>query len=219
LLGDPDLLRKETGGYVAGDIKSGSGEEGPEDDAKPKLHYGVQLALYTDILERKGLSAGRRAFVWDIHGKEVPTTLRRSTVNAIQESCGRTIRSALARRKPLSRDKDQTRGAYSSACKLCHWYSVCVERLKATDDLTLIPELGRSKRDTMLTHVSSVGEFAACNPDAFMNGKKTVFPGIGPDSLAEISYACAIAEHQRCKAYSEGPYPTSSLRLRAVFRY
>ena len=32
LLGDPDLLRKETGGYVAGDIKSGSGEEGPEDD-------------------------------------------------------------------------------------------------------------------------------------------------------------------------------------------
>ena len=72
LLGDPDLLRKETGGYVAGDIKSGSGEEGAEDDAKPKLHYAVQLGLYTDILERKGLSAGRRAFVWDIHGKEVP---------------------------------------------------------------------------------------------------------------------------------------------------
>ena len=72
LLGDPDLLRKETGGYVAGDIKSGAGEEGPEDDSSPKLHYAVQLGLYTDILERKGLSAGRRAFVWDIHGKEVP---------------------------------------------------------------------------------------------------------------------------------------------------
>jgi hypothetical protein len=28
LLGDPDLLRLETGGYVAGDIKSGAGEEG-----------------------------------------------------------------------------------------------------------------------------------------------------------------------------------------------
>ena len=26
--GEPDLLRKETGGYVAGDIKSGAGEEG-----------------------------------------------------------------------------------------------------------------------------------------------------------------------------------------------
>jgi len=61
LLGDPDLLRKETGGYIAGDIKSGAGEEGPDDDPSPKVHYAVQLALYTDILERKGLSPGRRA--------------------------------------------------------------------------------------------------------------------------------------------------------------
>jgi hypothetical protein len=37
LLGDPDLLRKEAGGYIAGDIKSSAGEEGPEDDSKPKL--------------------------------------------------------------------------------------------------------------------------------------------------------------------------------------
>ena len=72
LLGDPDLLRKEGAGYIAGDIKSGSGEEGPEDNSKPKIYYAVQLGLYTDILERKGLSTGRRAFVWDVRGAEVP---------------------------------------------------------------------------------------------------------------------------------------------------
>ena len=186
LLGDPDLLRKETGGYVAGDIKSGSGEEGPEDDAKPKLHYGVQLALYTDILERKGLSAGRRAFVWDIHGKEVPYDFEALYGQRNPRKLWQDYQECLSEAQAIIADKDQTRGAYSSACKLCHWYSVCVERLKATDDLTLIPELGRSKRDTMLTHVTSVGEFAACNPDAFMNGKKTVFPGIGPDSLKKF---------------------------------
>src|SRR5947209_5101566 len=40
LIGMPDLLRKETGGYVPGDIKSGRGEEGGDDDhdGKPKLH-------------------------------------------------------------------------------------------------------------------------------------------------------------------------------------
>lgn len=70
LFGDPDLLRKETGGYVAGDTKSGSGLEGDEDDRKPKKRYAVQLALYTDILERKGQSAGRRGFIWDVHGEE-----------------------------------------------------------------------------------------------------------------------------------------------------
>ena len=32
LLGDPDLLRKEQGGYVAGDIKSGAGEEAADRD-------------------------------------------------------------------------------------------------------------------------------------------------------------------------------------------
>ena len=74
LLGEPDLLRKETGGYVPGDIKSGAGLEGASEDSdgKPKLHYAVQLALYVDVLERLKLSAGRRAFVWDIHGNEVP---------------------------------------------------------------------------------------------------------------------------------------------------
>lgn len=65
LLGVPDLLRNETGGYVPGDIKSGRGKEGggDESDGKPKPHYAVQLALYVDILERLKLSAGRRAFV------------------------------------------------------------------------------------------------------------------------------------------------------------
>ena len=71
LLGEPDLLRREGDGYVAGDIKSGSGEEGQDDDATLKKHYGVQLALYTDILERKGIASSRRPFVWDIYEEEV----------------------------------------------------------------------------------------------------------------------------------------------------
>ena len=52
--------------------------------------------------------------------------------------------------------------------------------------LTLIPELGRPKRDVMFVQLQSVGELAACNPDGFINGKKTVFPGIGPDTLQKF---------------------------------
>ena len=70
LVGMPDILRKSGDGYVPGDIKSGAGEEdGGEGDSRPKFPYAVQLALYVDVLERIGLSAGRRAFVWDIHGE------------------------------------------------------------------------------------------------------------------------------------------------------
>jgi hypothetical protein len=71
--GVPDLLRKEEGGYVAGDIKSGAGEEGGSEveNGKPKVHYAVQVALYTDILEKLGRSSGRKPFIWDIHGAEL----------------------------------------------------------------------------------------------------------------------------------------------------
>jgi predicted RecB family nuclease len=64
LLGIPDLLRKSGHCYVPGDIKSGSGKEGggeDEHDGKPKITYAVQLALYLDVLERLGFSAGRNA--------------------------------------------------------------------------------------------------------------------------------------------------------------
>ena len=74
LLGIPDLLRKTDKGYMPGDIKSGMAKEGGgEDDheGKPKLTYAVQLALYLDVLERLGFSAGRKAFVWDVRGDEV----------------------------------------------------------------------------------------------------------------------------------------------------
>jgi predicted RecB family nuclease len=39
LLGVPDLLRKEAGGYVPGDIKSGAGEEGGGDDSDGKPYH------------------------------------------------------------------------------------------------------------------------------------------------------------------------------------
>ena len=205
LLGDPDLLRKEPGGYAAGDIKSGAGEEGPEDDSKPKLHYAVQLALYTDILERKGLSAGRRAFVWDIHGKEVPYDFTALYRKRNPRTLWQDYQECISKARAIIADRNNTRAAYSAACKLCHWYSACIERLRATDDLTLIPELGSSKRDVMINSLLTVGEFAASNPDAFLDGKKTVFPGIGPDTLAKFHTRAKLLSTKDAKPVLRAP--------------
>lgn len=205
LLGDPDLLRKENGGYVAGDIKSGSGEEGDGDDAKPKVHYAVQLGVYTDILERRDLSAGRRAFIWDIRGEEVPYDFTATYGKRDPRTLWQDYQECLAEARAIVADPKLTRAAYSAACKLCHWYSACVERLKADDDLSLIPELGRSKRDTMLSHVSSVKEFADCNPDAFLNGKKTVFSGIGPDTLKKFHSRARLLTNTNAQPFLRAP--------------
>ena len=132
LLGDPDLLRKEAGGYVAGDIKSGAGEEGPEDDSSPKLHYAVQLALYTDILERKGLSPAAAPSCGTFTARKCRTTSRRSTACATRARCGQDYEDCLAEARAIIADPHRTRAAYSSACKFCHWYSACIEQLSRT---------------------------------------------------------------------------------------
>ena len=61
LRGEPDLLRRqENGKYIPIDIKSGRGYEGTaeenEEEVKMKKHYAVQLALYSEILNKLGFS-------------------------------------------------------------------------------------------------------------------------------------------------------------------
>jgi predicted RecB family nuclease len=207
LLGVPDLLRKEIGGYVPGDIKSGAGEEGGDDDSdgKPKLHYAVQLALYIDILERLGLSAGRRAFVWDIHGEEVPYDFSLPLGPKKPQTLWDEYQEALAASRAILTSRVTPLAAYTSVCKLCHWYTFCVEQLTADDDLTLIPYLGRPLRDAMKDTVASVAELAASNPDAFMKGKKTIFPGLGQDRLRLFHERAVMRSQPVPKPYLRAP--------------
>ena len=205
LLGDPDLLRKEGTGYVAGDIKSGSGDKGPEDDFRPKLHYAVQLALYTEILEHLGLSTGRRAFVWDVHGREVPYDFQATYGKRDPRTLWQDYQEVLQAAQAIVSRHEETLPAYSAACKLCHWYSACVKRLKENDDLTIIPELGRSKRDVMYGTVRTVTALAKADPAAFINGKKTAFPGIGPDTLRKFGDRARLLAEKDAKPFLRVP--------------
>ena len=206
LLGDPDLLRKERDGYLAGDVKSGNGEEGPEDDAKPKKHYAVQLGLYTDILERKGLSAGRRAFVCDINGREVIYDFTETYGKRNPRTLWEEYQQCLAQAQAIVRREAHTLAAYGGVCKLCHWYNACLSQLSAADDLTLIPEFGRSRRDSMLDEVSTIHDFAAVDPADFVTGRKTAFPGIGRATLAKLhARAELIAAGSNARPYLREP--------------
>jgi predicted RecB family nuclease len=218
LLGDPDLLRKEAGGYVAGDIKSGAGEEGAddEDEGKPKKTYAVQLALYTDILAQLGRSAGRRAFVWDIHGEEVPYDFmalcgkrKPRRLWDDYEECLTTARAIVSR-------GIETRPAYASGtCKNCVWYTACVKALEAANDLTLIPQLGRSAREAMIDRIGSIRELAEINLAGFIIGEKSVFPGIGTGTLEKFHARAKLLATPGGKAYLSAPvsFPVAELEL------
>jgi len=211
LVGEPDLLRKQEGGYVAGDIKSGAGEEGATEDhdGKPKMHYAVQLALYTDILERLGRSGGRTPFVWDIHGAEVPYDLMEMRGKRNPRRLWDDYEDYLAQARNIVTETIRTLPAYSTGvCKNCVWYTTCLRNLETVNDLTLIPELGRSKRDVMLERIPSIRELATINQDDFINEGKTVFSGIGTATLAKM--------HERAKlltAEDGKPYLTIPVNL------
>jgi len=209
LLGNPDLLRRQAGGYVAGDIKSGAGEEGgseDDDERKPKKHYAVQLALYTDVLQKLGRSAGPRAFVWDIHGDEVPYDFTVAHGVRNPRTLWQDYQQALAEARAIVGRTVTTLPAYvSGTCKNCVWYTACLERLEAGNDLTLIAELGRSKRDVLVDQFPTMRDLAEANPAAFITGNKTQFRGIGPATLEKFVGRARLLTDPNGKPYLRQP--------------
>jgi len=203
LIGEPDLLRRDSDGYISGDIKSGSGLEGESDlsEGKPKLHYTVQLALYTDILERLDIAAGRNPFIWDIHGRETEYDLNLPQSIRNPESWWTKYKNCLEVVSKIANHDLKTLPAYSGTCKLCHWRTYCLKWLKKANDLTLIPELGRSKRDVMINHVDSIAEFAKADLDIFRKGRKTIFPGIGTASLQKFQERAMLLSKSGSQPY------------------
>ncbi len=193
LLGEPDLLRWEQGGYVAIDIKSGAGREGADADSEGRLRreYGVQLALYTDILTRMNLAAGRYGYIRDVHRTEirydldVPLGARSPSLWEIYLRTRAGMQATLAA-------PDESRPALCSDCKQCVWRSACFRALQKAGDLTLLPELGRARRDALAVEFPALADLAAANPAHYIHGDKTDFPGIGAKTLIKFQRRAAL---------------------------
>jgi uncharacterized protein len=196
LLGEPDLLRLEGSGYAAIDIKSGAGKEGGDEDegeeGKPKKSYGVQLALYTDLLIRLGISAGRYGYIWDIHGREKRYDLD-TPLGPKSPSIWETyLETRLAVSRTLV-EPGRTRPAAASVCKMCVWRAPCLADLKGWQDLTLLPELGRARRDALIGEFPTLEDLAGANVDRFIDKDKTSFKGVGAKMLRKLKIRAGLA--------------------------
>jgi predicted RecB family nuclease len=207
LLGVPDLLRRQGGGYLPIDIKSGGGEEGgsEDEDGKPKRHYAVQLALYVDVLERLGLSAGRRGIIYDVHGVEVDYDLNSARGVRKTETLWDEYQTALQTTRAILARSLSPKGALAASCKQCHWHTSCASALRAADDLTLIPYLGRANRDAMEATLATVADLAACNPATFITKGKTPFKGVGEKSLLAYHARAVLLTDPNAKPYIKAP--------------
>jgi predicted RecB family nuclease len=157
------------------------------------------------VLERLKLSAGRRAFVWDIHGDEVPYDFTTPQGPRNPDTLWDEYQSALSEARDILARNIVPLAAYSSTCKLCHWYNFCIDQLTAADDLTLIPFLGRPIRDAMQGALPTIADLAAADPEGFINGKKTAFPGVGADRLRLFHARATMLKGTPPKAYLRAP--------------
>ena len=87
----------------------------------------------------------------------------------------------------------RTLPASASVCKLCVWRSSCLSELKACQDLTLLPELGRAKRNALADQFPTLADLARANVEGFVHDNKTDFPGIGAATLRKLKIRAELA--------------------------
>ena len=217
LVGEPDLLRRTDHGYIPGDIKSGAGVEGKNEDSdgKPKKHYALQLALYSDILQGKGWATLKDSFIWDIHGKEVTYNFEQARGPRTPQTMWEEYQDALETVTAISKGAIETTPALISACKLCHWRSHCRRQINGSDDLTLISELGRSKRDKFPQELRTVRGLAQADLESLIRGSKTTIAGIGAKTLRTYHARAVLQKQENAKPYFTEPVelPTATVEL------
>ncbi|MFC2094859.1 TM0106 family RecB-like putative nuclease [Candidatus Bipolaricaulota bacterium] len=217
LLGEPDLIRKTDSGYIPGDIKSGAGVEGQtaDTDGKPKKHYALQLALYSDILQGKGWAASKDAFIWDVHEKEVAYNLAVARGPKTAATMWEEYEDALETVTAISKQAIETDPALIGDCKLCHWRTHCRLQINQSDDITLISELGRSRRDKFPPAIRTVRALANTDLDSLIPNSRSAIPGIGAKTLQTYHARAVLQKQEDAQPYFTSPVelPTAPVEL------
>lgn len=203
---EPDLLERHPGGYRAGDFKAGAGYEGEEDQSRLKKSYAIRLSHSTSVLNELGLSDGtNNAFVIDGDGQYVLYPLSAAQGVRNKETWLESYESVVSSVRRIVDGSSTTLPALGATCKLCQWKTLCREATIAADDLSLIAELGRTKRDAMIDLVPTVTALANANLADFAMGKKTLFPGVGQDTLSKFKERAVLLSTPGARPYLKTP--------------
>ncbi len=154
LRGIPDLLKKASDGqYIPMDIKSGMGREGADvengKEGKLKKHYAIQLALYSDVLNRLGFENKKLGIIFDIKGDEVVYDLNNPVTKTSKISFWEEYEKTRDIVLALLENKTRNNPALGSNCSICPWYNSCKKWVKEEDDLTGLFFMGGKWRDTI----------------------------------------------------------------------
>jgi predicted RecB family nuclease len=185
LVGEPTLLRLDDGGYVAGDVRCAFATDGPDPSRRPRRSHAMQLAAYTDILECLDRSAGRYGFIVDGRGEEITCELDAPRGPGTHVTLWQDYQRLLARARQQAGDATKTRPARTPACGVCAWRSACMTRLERDDDLSLLPEMGRSTRDAIAAVYPTIRALADADREVLADQARRM-EGVGATALVRF---------------------------------
>ncbi len=190
LVGKPDLLELQPNGeYLPIDIKSGMGYDGDdgeeEGEVRLKKGYAVQIGLYVDALIRLGFLRRNMGKILDSHASLVDYDLSIARGARTPQTWWEFYLEVLGNVRNLYDKKLQTAPALGSECKLCEWYNNCKQQCIRSNCISLVHELGRSRKNELLKAAGSINVLAQMDAKQFGAIKKEKgIKGIG-DTLFE----------------------------------
>ena len=203
--GIPDLLRKVSAksvlgnhSYVPIDIKSGKGYESGSSTAVKKT-YGVQLAYYARLLKAVQGLYPQQAVVINIDGEEIsfdPGEFK----NSLEEM--------LPRVQALVAGDEIDEPARIGECAVCSWHDLCLERLTASGDVTLVAGVGRSyKLALKQAGISRVEDVTT------LDNKQEKIKGVGNKRATTWSRQARVYVSNTIEVLDRTPIPTPPMRI------
>ncbi len=203
--GIPDLLKKVSvpsalgdHSYIPIDIKSGKGYESNSNNALKKT-YGIQLAFYARLLEAVQGVYPEHAIVIDIDGQEISFDL-----NDFKEK----LEEILPHIRALVTGQERDCPALIQKCTLCGWYDLCLERLKASNDVTLLPGVGRGSKQALNgAGIQKVEDVTA------LDGRQVNIKGVKEKWARTWSRQAQVYLSGDIEILSRTPIPTAPTRI------
>ena len=175
LVGSPDLLCFQNNGeYIPIDIKSGMGYEelDSSDDIKLKKEYAVQIAFYVDVLIRLGFLSKNYGIILNSKCQEVEYELSLAMSSRNPKTWWEFYLDTLNAVNSVYNQSLVTEPALGSVCKLCDWATDCKKKCVESNCISLVPELGRSRKDALSVCFKNIDSLADCSIDKFLELKK-----------------------------------------------
>ena len=114
-----------------------------------------------------------------------------------------------------------TEPALASECKMCEWYTDCKKQMVSSNDVTLISELGRSKKDSLKVVAKTTKDLANMDVKDFLIAKKKLgIKGIAEDSFIKFNRRARLLISRQKEPFILGQisFPKSPLNFFLILK-